>query len=204
VGEEEWIQRRQAVAAAKEVLQQARDEDALLKKGAWDSDIAVAEAAVALAEQQEEKIRVEIDRMKVKAPIAGRVLQVNVRPGEYVGAPPGEPLVVLGNLESLRVRIDIDESDIPDFVPGMSARAFLRGETTDAIPLVFVRVEPYVIPKRSLTRAAQEQVDTRVLQVIYEVEKPTRTLYVGQLLDVFFDAEAETASGQGVVSRVKD
>lgn len=188
VGEEEWIQRRQSVAAAKELLQQAIDEDTLLKKGAWASDIAVAEASVALAQQQVQKIEVEIDRLKVKSPIAGRVLRVNVRPGEYVGAPPGEPLIVLGDIESLRVRIDIDEADIPDFQPGMPARAFLRGKTTDPIFLRFVRVEPYVIPKRSLTRAAQEHVDTRVLQVIYEVDEPTGRLYVGQLLDVFFDA----------------
>lgn len=197
VGEEEWIQRRQAVAAAKELLQQAKDEDSLLKKGAWASDIAVAEASVALAEQQVQKIEVEIDRLKVKSPIAGRVLQVNVRPGEYVGAPPGEPLIVLGDLDSLRVRIDIDESDIPDFQPGMPARAFLRGQTTDPIPLRFVRVEPYVIPKRSLTRAAGEHVDTRVLQVIYEVDKATGPLYVGQLLDVFFDASLGREQGAG-------
>jgi len=56
-------------------------------------------------------------------------------------------------------------------------------------PLEFVRVEPYVIPKMSLTGASTERVDTRVLQVIFSMKKPTSPpVYVGQQVDVFIDA----------------
>jgi multidrug resistance efflux pump len=40
-----------------------------------------------------ERIETDLDRLIVRSLVAGRVLQVNVRPGEYVGAPPGQPLV---------------------------------------------------------------------------------------------------------------
>jgi hypothetical protein len=40
----------------------------------------------------------------------------------------------------------------------------------EAIPLRFVRLEPYVVPKVSLTGINVERVDTRVVQVIYAVE----------------------------------
>jgi multidrug resistance efflux pump len=124
----------------------------------------------------------------VRALVAGEVLQVNVRPGEYVGAPAGQALVVLGNVGQLHVRVDIDEHDIPRFHPGAPAKAMLRGSPGQEFPLTFVRVEPYVVPKKSLTGNNSERVDTRVLQVIYAVEAEGAPLYVGQQMDVFIDA----------------
>jgi hypothetical protein len=53
--------------------------------------------------------------------------------------------------------------------------------------LRFVRVEPYVIPKRNLTGDSTERVDTRVLQVIFSLD-PGARVYAGQQLDVFVDA----------------
>lgn len=58
-------------------------------------------------------------------------------------------------------------------------------------PLEFVRFEPFVVPKRSLTGDSTERVDTRVLQVIYRVERDDIPLFVGQQLDVFIEAEGE-------------
>ena len=56
-------------------------------------------------------------------------------------------------------------------------------------PLQFVRVEPYVIPKKSLTGDNTERVDTRVLQVIYRVEDANPALFVGMQMDVFLDGD---------------
>ena len=65
--------------------------------------------------------------------------------------------------------------------------AYVKGETKNAIPLRFTRIEPYVIPKKSLTGASTERVDTRVLQVIYQLDPPKRPLYVGQQVDVYIE-----------------
>jgi multidrug resistance efflux pump len=199
IGEEELIQRRQKASAAQEALSQAIAEDQLLKKGAWEEDIRVATSDVEQARSLVEQAKTEIARLDVRSPIAGEVLQVNVRLGEYVGTPPGQALIVLGNIQSLRVRIDIDESDIADYHAGMPARAFMRGSKKTEIPLHFVRIEPYVIPKKSLTRRPGEQVDTRVLQVIYEIDDLKSPVYVGQQLDVFFD---ESASSEKTASQL--
>jgi hypothetical protein len=65
----------------------------------------------------------------------------------------------------------------------------LKGDPSVAFPLEFVRVEPYIIPKVSLTGAGTERVDTRVLQVIFSLERPENPpIYVGQQVDVFIDA----------------
>jgi hypothetical protein len=122
-----------------------------------------------------------------------KILQVNVREGEFVGAPPSQPLVVLGSVALMHVRVDIDEHYIPRaykyFRPEVIARASPRGDPSIKIPLQFVRVEPYVIPKKSLTGDNTERVDTRVLQVIYAVTEDCPVLYVGMQLDVFLDGE---------------
>ena len=62
--------------------------------------------------------------------------------------------------------------------------------------LEFVRFEPYVIPKKSLTGDSTERVDTRVLQVIYRVKNENAPLYVGQQMDVYIDAPAEGSTAQ--------
>ena len=94
----------------------------------------------------------------------------------------------MGNLHPLHVRVDIDEHDAPRFRPGAAARASLRGTPEVSYPLQFVRVEPYVVPKKSLTGDNTERVDTRVLQVIYDLDVKDRPIYVGQQMDVFIDA----------------
>jgi hypothetical protein len=101
-----------------------------------------------------------------------------------VGAPPGAPLIVLGNVRQFHVRVDIDEHDIPRFDERAPAVAELRGNPHERYPLKFVRVEPYVIPKRSLTGDNTERVDTRVLQVLYSLSPQGKPLYVGQQVDV--------------------
>ena len=85
------------------------------------------------------------------------MLQVNVRPGEFVGAPPDQALIVLGNVTQLHVRVDIDEYDIPRFVPEAPARATLKGQPDEWFPLKFVRSSRMWCPKsrsRATTRSA--------------------------------------------------
>jgi multidrug resistance efflux pump len=188
VGLEERVHREQMARAAREQLARARADLDLLLAGAWDKDIAVAQAAIDQARAQLEQTETDLKRLEVPALVKGTVLQVNVRPGEFVGAPPGQALIVLGCLDRLHVRVDVDEHDIPRFRPGAAARAMLRGAPDQEFNLRFVRLEPYVIPKKSLTGDNSERVDTRVLQVIYAVEPTQRPLYVGQQLDVYIQA----------------
>lgn len=189
LSDQELVTREQAFQQARSRLAKAKAELDLLKAGAWSFDKLVAAAAVTQAKAQVEQVRTEIERLVVRALVDGEVLQLNVRPGEFVGAPATQALVVLGNVDRLHVRVDVDEHDIPRFRPGQSARATLRGNASTSYPLTFVRVEPYVVPKKSLTGDNTERVDTRVLQVIYAVGSHSDRLYVGQQLDVFIQTQ---------------
>jgi multidrug resistance efflux pump len=196
VGEEEFRQKELTLLSAQRQLLQAQAEYSLLKAGAWEPDKVIARAAVAQNRAQREQTKTDLARSLVRAPVDGDVLQVNVRPGEYVGTPPSQGLIMLGNVHILHVRVDIDEHDIPRFRKGAPARASLRGDPSKEYALSFVRVEPFVIPKKSLTGDNTERVDTRVLQVIYALDATNKPIYVGQQLDVFIDVAAASLGRQ--------
>jgi multidrug resistance efflux pump len=167
----------------------------LLKAGAWDADKLIAYTAVKQARAQVEQDRTTLELLQVRAPIDGTVLQVNVRPGEYVAATPGQALVMMGSLKPLHVRVNIDEEDLLRLRLGSPARAKLRGDVhQQEIPMTFVRLEPYVMPKTSLTGVNTERVDTRVVQLIYAIDASNhlvqeKKILVGQLIDVFIDTQ---------------
>ena len=146
-----------------------------------------AKADVRLARTQRDEAKILLERLTVRAPRAGTILQVDVRAGEYamVGAP--DPFILLGDTDSLQVRADIDEVNAPLVEPKSPAVAYLKGSTEQSIALQFTRIEPYIVPKRSLTGDNRERVDTRVLQVIYQFTKPDFPVYVGQQVDVFIE-----------------
>jgi RND family efflux transporter MFP subunit len=155
--------------------------------------LALAKANLQLARAQVDQDRTILALLKVQATVGGTILQINVRPGEYVAISGGQSLIVMGSLRPLHVRVDIDEHDIPRFVKGTPATASPRGHADISYPLYFVRVEPNVIPKKSLTGDNTERVDTRVLQVIYSIVNDGR-VYVGQQMDVFIDATADAGN----------
>ena len=144
-------------------------------------------ADLRLAQTQRDEVQALLERLTVRAPRAGTILQVNIRAGEYGIVNANDPLILLGDTATLQVRADIDEVNAPLVVPGSEAVAYLKGRTEQAIPLIFDRIEPYIVPKRSLTGDNRERVDTRVLQVIYQFERPNFPIYVGQQVDVFIE-----------------
>ena len=198
ITEQELIARREALAAAQAALDKSQADLDLLKAGSWQYDRDVAREGISKAEADVAKAEIELDRLVVRALVAGEVLQVKVRPGEYVGTPPNQPLIILGNIETLHVRVDIDEYDIPRFRSDVPATAVPRGNLQVRYPLTFVRVEPFVIPKKSLTGDNTERVDTRVLQVIYEFDPAgLPPLFVGQQVEVFIEAGTPPAPDAG-------
>jgi RND family efflux transporter MFP subunit len=145
-----------------------------------------AEAQLSAAKADVQQTELLMDRLTVKAPRDGTILQVNIRAGEYASPQNRQPALVLGDIQTLHVRADVDEQNAMKIAPGKDASLYLKSDSTKKYAIKFVRVEPYVIPKVSLTGASTERVDTRVLQVIYELEKPKGdSLYVGQQVDVF-------------------
>lgn len=163
-----------------------------------ENDVNVAKKQLRFAIASVEQTKKLIDRLTVRAPEDGVILQNNIRIGESVSK--NSTTMILGNLDHLQVRASIDEQNAGWFNPNSPAVAYPKNNTTISIPLKFVRIEPYVIPKVSLTGASDERVDTRVLQVIFSFDQPEHYhIYVGQQLDVFIEREpipSEKASNE--------
>src|SRR5499433_2350023 len=197
VRDEDVQRRRLAYKAAQARLAEVEAQLKLLKAGASAPDIAVAKSEVAQAEAQVKMVETNIDRLTMRAPIAGVILQNKVRLGQYAQCGPlSEPLMILGSITPLHVRVDVDEHDAWRVRGGAQAVASPRGNGSTRIPLEFVRFEPYVIPKKSLTGDSTERVDTRVLQVIYRFRDADPSVYVGQQMDVYIDGSASRLSSK--------
>jgi HlyD family secretion protein len=152
----------------------------------------VAQAQLQSAQARAGSARTEIGRLTVRAPRAGEILTVNIRAGEYVSTMGGAntpAFIEMGETNPLHVRIDIDEEQAPRVALGQPATVSPRGAAGRQIQARFVRAEPLVVPKRSLTNSAAERVDVRVLQVIYALPDVNGLFRVGQQVDAYIPAQ---------------
>jgi len=153
----------------------------------------VAQARLQSAQAAEASALTELRRLTVRAPIGGEILAVNIRPGEFVqaGGPQGgstTPYIQMGETDPLHVRIDVDEDEAARVALGAPAAVSPRGAADRQVRAEFVRAEPQVVPKRSLTNSASERVDVRVLQLIYRLPATDGLFRVGQQVDAFIPA----------------
>jgi HlyD family secretion protein len=185
-----------SVAAAKAALASARQRIEVLYAQRSEAEARLAQAKATLV-----GARTDLDKTIVKAPVDGVILKVNVRLGEY--APAGvlaSPLMTMGSIDPLHVRVDIDEADSWRVHPKTPAVARLRGNPEISVALSFVRFEPYVLPKRSLSGGVAERVDTRVLQAIYAFAPAEFPAFVGQQVDVFIEAPSRAEATKNPTS----
>jgi RND family efflux transporter MFP subunit len=157
-------------------------------------DVDLAQAALDSAVAAAKQTQVDIDRTVVSAPAAGRILQVNIRAGEYADTRASStPLILMGDDTRMYLRVGIDESEAWRVKPDAQAVAFVRGDPALRVPLHFEYIEPYVTPKTSLTGQSTERSDVRVLQVVYSFDRSAIPVYVGQQMDVFIQAGSTAA-----------
>ena len=166
-----------------------------------EAQIGHINAQIASAKAQVEQIEREVAIRTIRAPISGRILQMKTRLGEYAQSGVlSAPLILLGDDTRLHVRVDIDENDAWRFRPCAPAVASLRGNPAIKTTLQYVRTDPDVIPKATLTGDSTQRTDTRVLQVIYSFDPASLPLYVGQLMDVFIQAPSAGGTTSGLQS----
>ena len=156
------------------------------------AQLGVAQAQARQADAQVAQARVELDRRVIRAPAAMEVLQVDTRAGEYAGTQgTASVLMKLGATQPLHVRLDIDENQIEKVALGQPAVISARGDAKRQVKATFVRAEPLIVPKRSLTNSSTERVDVRVLQLIFALPAEGRPFFVGQQVDGFVPAKAK-------------
>jgi HlyD family secretion protein len=146
-----------------------------------DADAATARSASARAEQAEARVRAaearaasadaRVAQLTVRAPIAGEILQVLVRPGE--AASPQAGLLVMGDTSRLRARIDVNERDAAALRVGLPARVRVEGSTEDLSGIV-VEVARRVGRKNVRTEDPTDRQDVRFVETVVELDAAPR------------------------------
>jgi HlyD family secretion protein len=183
------------VIQATAALDVARKQYELTKAGAWSYDITNQVQQYEALKQAYQAANALLRYYSVKAPVDGVVLAVNATVGGYVSSQGNydtytelfDPLVIMsGPQDYMDVRCYVDEILISRLPSKWHIQAQMQLMGTDIkVPLEFVRVQPYVSPKIELSNQKQEQVDLRVLPVIFLFEKKDAPVYPGQMVDVF-------------------
>ncbi len=172
----------------------------LTKAGAWIYDIMNQQRQYQALSNAYLSSYALLDKYVVKAPTDGKIIAINIAPGDYASSlgayntyTQGQnPPVVMSHPEAYYgVRCYVDEILLPRLPPLDQVRAqmSIRGSNI-RIPLEAVRVQPYVIPKIELSDQRTERVDVRVLPVIFKFRRPSNiVVYPGQLVDVYIQAK---------------
>lgn len=136
------------INAGKAQMEQAQAQLDLLKAGATAEQIAVAEAGVQQAQVAVDAAKAQLAKLQLIAPFDGTIGTVAARSDETVQ--PGQAIVTLGNLGSLRVETtDLSETDIARVKEGQPVNVTFDALPGKTITGKVARVAPMSTPGQS-------------------------------------------------------
>jgi HlyD family secretion protein len=169
-----------AAAAAADARRQA------VIAGSRREDVQLARAQLAAAEARRDQAQAALDRLVVRAPIAGEVLQVLYRAGEYY-QPGVSPLAVIGDTRGLRARMDVDERDVGAVAVGAAVVVRANGFPGVDFAGKVVEIGRRMGRKNVRTDDPTERNDTKILEVVIALDAPAG-LIVGQRVTCYVTA----------------
>jgi HlyD family secretion protein len=126
-----------------------------------------------------------IEKLMIRAPIGGTVLQVDAKPGELASPSAARPLLVIGDLSTMRVRAEVDERDFSEVKLGqpvlVRTSAFGAREFAGKV----VAIAPIVEQSRIGARGGRNLSDVNIVEVLVDLTEPG-PLVVGMKVDVYF------------------
>jgi HlyD family secretion protein len=148
--------------------------------------VARAKADAQLAQAQLDESRAKYEKTFLRSPINGIALRRFHRAGESVtnSSTAPDPVFTLGNRDTLRVRVDVDETDIAKVRVGdrayVTADAFGKKQFWGHI----VRLGGELGKKNIRTDEPTERVDTKILETLVQLDDAPE-LPVGLRVDAF-------------------
>ena len=155
--------------------------------GSRYEDVAEAKSKVVAAQARRDQAQAMLDRLTVGAPIAGEILRVKYRDGEYYNVQGSEPLLILGDTSKLRVRMDVDERDVGKLKMGATAFAVADAYRGARFSGKVTEISRRMGRKNIRTDDPVERIDTKILEVVFDLDDPTQLvpgLRVMSYLDV--------------------
>jgi HlyD family secretion protein len=194
--ENERYSRQYDVAKAK--YEEAAEHHSLVDDRAREEDRAFAEADLQLARASLEEARARYAKTLLKSPIDGTVLRKHHRSGESVSnsSTVPDPIVTIGDKHVLRVRVDVDETEVGKVHVGQRAYVTADAFAGQKFWGRVVRVGEQLGRKNVRTDEPTERVDTKILETLVELDKGAQ-LPVGLRVDAFILGDrVQTASAK--------
>ena len=147
------------------------------------------EAGLTIARAERLLAEAAVERMRIRAPSDGTVLQVLTKAGEMVAPTSEDVLIVFGDVSSLRVRAEVEERDVGKVRPGLAVVV-----RTDAMPGrefegKVERMAQALGSPRLAGKGPRKPSDVEVLEVLITLaDRPP--LMPGMRVDVFFKPDA--------------
>lgn len=190
---DEVRQRRDSQRAAKQAVTSSIDSAkanvavAEAQKTAAQSDLDAARATTLITRRELEELNVMINYATVRAPISGVITERAVEPGNLVGTSPenssSQPLLVISQLDKLRVRIPVPETDAPHVDVG------------DEVTLTFPSFAAEPAIKATVTRRSGSlDPNTRTMMVEVELENTSGKLLPGMFGQASIDLSTQVAA----------
>jgi HlyD family secretion protein len=176
---------RRNIKNAQETLQKERDRYATASAkrnvpapNRLESALQAARSDVSVAEALLEKTR-------IRAPVAGTVLQLPAKVGEMIAPSPEQALVVLGDMSVVRLKAEVDEIDVSKIKVGgkvvVKSNAYPDKEFTGIV----AELAPSLSSPQFALRGARRPTDVEVLEVTVDLEG-NPPLLPGMRADAFF------------------
>ena len=171
---------------ARAQYEQAAQHFALIDAEAREEDRAKAEAEVALARARLAESRAYLEKSYIRAPISGVILRKLRHNGESVSTQFDSPVITMADDSTLRVRLDVDESDVSKLKVGQQAYVTAEAYGTRKFRGHVIRVGRILGKKNVRTDEPSEHVDTKILETLVELD-PGQPLPLGLRVDSFVE-----------------
>jgi len=143
------------------------------------------EAALIAARSDVTLAETVLDKTRIRAPIAGTVLQINAKLGELVAPSVEFPLVVMGDMSIVRVRAEVDEPDVGKIKKDQRVFVKTTAHANKEFDGKVVEIAPSLAMPRMGSRGARRATDVEVMEVVIDLEGSV-PLLPGMRVDVFF------------------
>lgn len=171
---------------AQSQCQSAQQQYHLIDDRSRAEDIASAKAQVDAARAQVADAEAIYAKTFLRAPFDGTILRKHHRTGESItnSSVTADPVFTMGDVASLRVRVDVDETDVSRVADGQRVYVTAQAYPGKRFWGHVTRVAGQLGHKNLRTDEPKEKVDTKILETLVQMDPGTQ-LPVGLRVDAY-------------------
>jgi HlyD family secretion protein len=165
-------------------LEAVRERHVVVDDQTRPEDLARAKAELAGAQARLVESEALLAKTILRSPITGIILRKKLKTGESVSSKGDPPIVTLGEVNRLRIRVDVDENDVAKVRLGQAAWATATAYGDRKFTGKVVQIGQALGRKNIRTDEPSERVDVKILETLVELDRDQR-LPIGLRVDAF-------------------